>query len=91
MQLRQENSLLVICKMLRLFINTSTADDKYSLLNGENLTQQIHMQFSEKQKTLSGVFFFAFLKSMVILGHFQEKDDPHSSCISQLTHSERRP
>ena len=90
MQLRREKSLLVICKMLRLFINTSTADDKYFLFNGENLTQQIHMQFLEKQKTLSGGFFFAFLKSMVILGHFQEKDDPHSSCTSQLTHSERR-
>ena len=76
--------------MLRLFINTSTADDKYSLLNGENVTQQIHMQFSEKQKTLSVVFFFAFLKSMVTLGNFQEKDDPHSLCISQLTHSENR-
>ena len=56
MQLRREKSLLVICKMLRLFINTSTADDKYFLFNGENLTQQIHMQLSEKQKTLS--FFF---------------------------------
>ena len=77
--------------MLRLFINTSTADDKYFLFNGENLTQQIHMQLSEKQKTLSGgFFFFAFLKSMVTLGHFQEKDDPHSLCISQLTHSENR-
>ena len=58
MQLRREKSLLVICKMLRLFINTSTADDKYFLFNGENLTQQIHMQLSEKQKTLSGGFFF---------------------------------
>ena len=73
MQLRQENSLLVICKMLRLFINTSTADDKYSLLNGENLTQQIHMQFSEKQKTLSGVFFFCIFEIYGNFGIFSRK------------------
>ena len=30
--------LLVICKVLRLFVNTLTANDKYSLLNRDNLT-----------------------------------------------------
>ena len=43
-------SLLVICKTLKLFINTLTADDKYSLLNRDNLTQPIQMLVSEKRK-----------------------------------------
>ena len=43
-------SLLVICKTLKLFINTLTADDKYSLLNRDNLTQPIRMLVTEKRK-----------------------------------------
>ena len=39
--------------MFGLFVNTSTADDKYSLLNSDNLTQPIKMQLSRKQKTFS--------------------------------------
>ena len=40
--------LLVICKILRLFVNRFTADDKYSLLNRDNLMEPIQMQLSEK-------------------------------------------
>ena len=43
----------MICKVLRLFVNTQTADDKYSLLNRDNLTQPIQMQLSQEQKTFS--------------------------------------
>ena len=43
-----KNSLLVICKFLRLFVSRFTADDKYSLLNRENLMKPIQMQLSEK-------------------------------------------
>ena len=39
--------------MLSVFYNTVTADDKYSLLNRDNLTQQIQIQLSEKQKSFS--------------------------------------
>ena len=49
-QLAYKNSLLVICKILRLFFNRLTADDKYYLLNKDNLTQPIQMQLSQKQK-----------------------------------------
>ena len=49
-QLTYKNSLLVICKILWLFFNRLTADDKYSLLNKDNLTQPIQMQLSQKQK-----------------------------------------
>ena len=40
---------LVICKILRHFVNTLTADGKYFLLNNDNLTQPITMQLSKKQ------------------------------------------
>ena len=62
---------------LRLFVNTLTADDKYSLLNRENLTQPIQMQLCNKQKTFP-YFFCEFLKSRLNFEHFFKKDDPHS-------------
>ena len=52
-QLISKNSLLVIRRMLSVFYNTVTADDKYSLLNRDNLTQQIQIQLSGKQKSFS--------------------------------------
>ena len=54
-----------------------TADDKYSLLIRDNLTQPIPTQLSEKQKAFSH-FFLAFSKSTLTFEHFQKKDDPHS-------------
>ena len=41
-QLTYKESVLVICKILRLFSNTLSADGKYSLLNKDNLMQPIH-------------------------------------------------
>ena len=72
-----EKSLLVIYKILRLLVNTLTADDKHYLLNRDNLAQRIQMQLSQKQKTFSE-FFFAFLKSVLNFKHLPKKDDPHS-------------
>ena len=70
-------SALVIYKLLRLFANTLTVDEKHYLLNRDNLTQPIQMQLYQKQKTFSE-FFFAFLKSILNFKHFPKKDDPHS-------------
>ena len=67
-----EKSLLVTCKMSRLFPNTLSAGGKYSLLNRDNLTEPIQMQVSRKQKTFSQ-FFAAFLKSSLNFEHFQKK------------------
>ena len=88
-QLSREKSLLVICKILRLFVNTLTADDKYCLLNRDNLMHQIQMDLSQKRKTFSE-FFSAFSKSTLNFEHFQNKDDPQSFCISKIAGSERR-
>ena len=67
----------MIDKILRLFFNTLTADDKYSLLNRDSLTQPIQSQLSEKQKFFFQ-FYSPFLKSSSNFEHFQNKDDPHS-------------
>ena len=54
-----------------------TTDDKYSLLNTDNLTQHIPTQLSQKQKPFAK-FFLPFSKSTLTFEHFQKKDDPHS-------------
>ena len=54
-----------------------TADDKYSLLNRDNLKQPIPTQLSQKQNAFS-LFFLAFSKSTLTFEHFQKKDDPRS-------------
>ena len=48
--------MLVLCKILSLFVNTLTDDDKYSLLYRDNLTQQIQILLSQKPKTFSQLF-----------------------------------
>ena len=48
--------LLVIWQGLRLFVNTMTAVERYSLPNKDNLTQPIHMQFSQKLKIFLNFF-----------------------------------
>ena len=52
-------------------------DEKHYLLNRDNLTQQIQIQLSQKQKTFSE-FFFAFLKPILNFKHLPKKDDRHS-------------
>ena len=66
-----------------------TADDKYSLLNRDNLTQPIPTLLSQKQKDFFE-FFLAFSKSTLNFEHLQKKDDLHSWNISYITHSEKR-
>ena len=48
----QKKSLLVICKILRLFVNTSTVNDKYSLDNRDNLRQPIEMLLLKKKMSI---------------------------------------
>ena len=86
-QLSYKKSLLVICKISRLFPNTLSADGKYSLLNRDNLTQPIQMQLSRKQKTFSD-FFSASLKCSLYFEYFIKKDDLHSWCISDISDPE---
>ena len=75
-QLTFKKSLLVICKISRLFPNTLSGNSKYSLFKRDNLKQPIQMQLSGKQKTFSESFS-SFLKSSLNFEHFQKKDDSH--------------
>ena len=47
-------------KNLRLFVNTLTADQKYSLLNRDSLTQPTQMQLSQNEKIFVRIFFSTF-------------------------------
>ena len=75
------------CKILRLFVNTLTAYDKYSMINRDTLTQPIQMELPPKEETFCD-FFSEFLNSALRFKYFQKKDDSHSWCISEIMHSE---
>ena len=64
--------MLVFCKILGLFVNTLTEDDRYCLLYKDNLLQPIQILLSQKQKTFSE-FFSPFLKSTLNIERFQKK------------------
>ena len=72
-QLTLKKSLLVIWKILRLFVNIFTADDKYSLPNRSNLTQLIQMILSLREKSFVN-FFSGVLKYRLNFEHFQIKE-----------------
>ena len=73
----QKKSVLVRHKALEVFVNTLSVDDKYSLLNRDNLAQPIRTPLSQKEKAFSQ-FFLPFSKCALNLEHFQKRDDPHS-------------
>ena len=67
-----EKSFFVSWKVLRLFVNRLTADDKYSFLSRDNSMQTIQMHLSQKQNFFSE-FFSSFFKSTLNFEHFQKK------------------
>ena len=67
-----KKSVLVICKILRVFFNPLRSVDKYSVINRDNLTQTIQMQLSQKQKIFSQ-YILAFSKSSLNFEHFGKK------------------
>ena len=58
-----KKSLFVICKSLRLFVNTMGAIDKCSLPNIDNLMQPINMQLSQELKIF--LTFFLHFQNLV--------------------------
>ena len=61
-----------------------TADDKYSVLNRDNLTQPIQIQLCQKEKAFSK-FVAPFLKARLNFEHLQKKYHPHCKCVSNIT------
>ena len=81
-----KRSLLVTCKVLRLFVNTPTADDKYSLLSRDNLMQQFRWIYLEIKKLFPS-FFVHFWNLQKILNIFKKRY-PHILYISESTDAE---
>ena len=79
-----ENIRLSVTGILGVFVNTSTAKDKYSLGNRKNSLQPIQLILFQKQKYFSQ-FFTAYLKSKSNVEHFQNKNYHHRLCILEST------
>ena len=69
--------------MLGLFVNTLTADDKYSRHNREKFPQHFQRQFYQKAKKFSD-FFITFLISTSNFECFEKKDETHSLSIPEI-------
>ena len=78
---------LVKFEILRLFVNTLTTDDKYSSRNIQNLTQQLQMAISQKQKTFYRIFI-TFFKSRTNSDNFVKKDECTSLSIYDIIDAE---
>ena len=87
MEIVFEEISLINCQIFGLLVNTLATDEKYPVLNRQNLTILIQMELSKKQIT-SSQFFASFLKSKLNFENFEKKDDPQSFCISEISDSE---
>ena len=87
-KLSWKKTVLLWLNILRLFVNTLTADDKYSCRNKQNFLQQLQTLLSEKRKTFSG-FFIEILKCVWNLQHFEKKYESPSLIISEIFVLER--
>ena len=87
-KLSWKKTALLWLKILRLFPNTLTADDKYFCRNMQNVLQQLQTLLSEKRKTFCW-FFIAFLKCAWNLQHFEKKDECPSLIVSEIIVSYR--
>ena len=81
-------SAWVTSQIFRLFVNTLTPADKYSLRNMQIFWQQIQAPLSQKGKTFCG-FFIAFLKRAWNLEHSEKKEEFPSLVITEIIASER--
>ena len=81
-------SALVKSEIFRLFVNTLTADEKYSRRNMRLFWQQLQTPLSQKGKTFFE-FFIAFLKCAWNLEHSEKKEEYPSLIITEIIESER--
>ena len=79
---------LVRYKILGLFVNTLSAEYKYSRHNMQTFAQQVQTPLSSKQKYFSG-FFISFLKSTWNVEQFQKKGESSTLSISEIIDSKR--
>ena len=86
---RRSRKRLVLIKseLLGQFVNTLTADYKYSLQNWKNLCQKVPMQTPLKLKTCSQ-FLIGFVKSTLNLEYLERKNQSHSLSIPEFINCE---
>ena len=78
-----KNSALVRSKILGLFVNTLTAEYKYSPGNMPTFAKEVQTPLSYKKKKFSS-FFIEFVKSTSNGEHFQKKEESSSLSISEI-------
>ena len=78
-----QKSLLDPWKFFRTFLNTFTANLKYSLHSKDKWMQTIQMLLSQKQNIFSE-FFSAFFESALNFKHFQKKMTPIAYVFPKL-------
>ena len=71
-----------------MFLNTLTAEYKYSRRNMQTFGETVQTPLSLKQKPFSE-FFIAFLESTWNGEHFQKKGESSSLSISEIIDSKR--
>ena len=81
-------SALVTSEIFRLFVNTSTPDDKYSRRYMQIFWQQLPTPLSQKGKTFCQ-FVIAFLKCSWNLEHSEKKEKYSNLIITEIIASER--
>ena len=86
-KLSLKKSLLLTCHILALVFITLGADEKYPVLNRDNLTIPIQMQLSKKQKTFSE-FFVELSKSKLNFKHFEKEMTVIHFVFLEVTDSE---
>ena len=67
-----QKSLVDTWKLFKPFLNTLTADDRYSLISKNKWMETIQMYLSQKPNTFSELFF-AFFEFVLNFEHFQRK------------------
>ena len=82
-QLSLKTSLLLTCQILGLLVTTLAADEKYPVLNRDNLTIRIQIQLSQKQKIFCD-YFPAFWNLAKILNILTKKMMLMDFAISKL-------
>ena len=70
--IEMQKTLLDTWKFVTPFLNTLTADDRYSLISKDKLMQTIQMNLSQKRKIFSELFG-AFFEYALNFEYFQTK------------------
>ena len=81
-------SELVTSEIFRLFVNTLSSDDKYSLRNMQIFWEQLQIILSQKSQAFYQ-FLIAFLKCAWTLEHSKKKKEYPSLTNSEIIASER--